>query len=74
MTPEERAHDTWVIIAANNGFKYQEYIEEKIAAAIRAAIEEEREACAIVAENTAGGHYMAKIVAAAIRARGKEQG
>ncbi len=65
-TPEERAAN---IAAAFGSTIYGDRLRLAILDAILAAVEEEREACAQVAEMTAGGHYMARICASVIRAR-----
>lgn len=69
MTPEERARDVVMTYYAEREWGYDpnqhaEY-EQRIAAAIRAAVEQEREECASIAHRL-GGYE----IAAAIRAHG----
>lgn len=45
----------------------RDLLASAIASALADAAREERERCAKVAESQAGGHYMARVVAAAIR-------
>jgi hypothetical protein len=69
MTPEERATEVARDFAGEVYWHEADAIDA-IAAAIRAAIAEEREACAQVAEAQPPG-YCPDDVAAAIRARGE---
>jgi hypothetical protein len=64
MTPEQRAEKLWKESPALK-------LPESIAAAIRAAVAEEREACARIVEKE-GKHFVSGLqsTAAAIRARG----
>lgn len=75
-TPEERAQSAAIFAycschMASTPPHHDEYcLFTRIAVAIREAVEAEREACAALCDGTAGGHYMAKMCASAIRARG----
>lgn len=80
MTPEERAHrlvstlfferqSEWLRADGSVVSIDADPIISAISTAIILAVQAEREACAQVAEMQAGGHYMAKIAAFAIRAR-----
>jgi hypothetical protein len=66
MTPRERAKE--IVYALLDTEDHADFLAV-VLKHISAAIADEREACAQVAEATAGGHYMARICAAAIRAR-----
>lgn len=80
MTAEERARALIVIIDAHiakGGWVTGSYVEEGILKSIKAAIAQEREACAKVAasfcqecENIGGANPTAHKIAQAIRARG----
>lgn len=74
MTPEERAREA--LLRCIDKPLYLEAYQPETAAAIRAAVEAEREACALLAEwslwpDDVARPSVAKEIAAAIRARGK---
>jgi hypothetical protein len=75
VTPEERAaqimrsDQVWPVA----WLEFCRVLEERIAAAIREAIAEEREACAAVCEESTARCSVPDDLAAAIRARGDKQ-
>lgn len=69
MTPEERADDIVSMVAEGILLSVpRDALVAFIAAAFRDAERDTIERCARECDSTAGGHYMARICAAAIRA------
>lgn len=75
MSPEERARELLPILIARAASSQDEQCINLLAAAIRAAVAEEREACALVADEQARHSSdwgaAARVIADNIRFRGK---